>query len=247
MIKSKFNNFRIYNRNFSHTLIYKIASLFLLILVSVFSFWGLYRWLLLKIQEPISILTFIGGLIGAFILKIAFDIYKRPILKIESWNDNNDETYKWKSGSHIHYKVRITNNSSFLAKKCQIKITLKFAKEDIEEYSVMCSGDNKPRIVNEKEYSKIESEHILWDVSPNGEQAFEIDIPPKSSYLSTISRYYSNIRFPEFYGDYFQIKSEDPDIPRVYLAPNKEYVCIIQVFGENFLPLTEEVKLSYTK
>lgn len=258
MIKPKFNNLKNYNKNFPHTLTYKITSLFLLTFVFGSLFWGGYHLLLLKVQKPISILTFIGGLIGAFILKIAVDIYGRPILKIETWNNNNDETYKWKCGSRIHYKIKITNNSSFFAKKCQIKITLKFEKEDIEEYtdSVMCSGDSSPFIRNEKEYSRIESEHILWDVRPHGKQAFEIDIPPKSSYLSTVARYYLNSGFKddehkeigqEFLFDYFQIESEDTDTPRVYLKPNKEYVCIIQVFGENFYPLTKEAKLFYTK
>ncbi len=256
MINSKFNNLKNYNKNFPHTLTHKIVVLLLLIFVFGSLFWGGYNWLLLKIQEPISILTFIGGLIGAFILKIAFDIYEQPILKIETWTDNNDETYKWKCGSHIHYKIKITNTSSFFAKKCQIKITLRFKKEDIEKYdaSNMCSGDTSPFIRNEKEYSRIENEHILWDVEPHGKETFEINIPPKSSYFSTVARYYLNNAFKdaehkehgqELLFDYFQIKSENPETPRVYLKSDKEYICMIQIFGENFYPLTKEVKLLY--
>ena len=246
MIKLEFNNLKNLNKNFPHTVLYKIICLSLLTFIFGLFFWGGYHFLLSKGQEPIAILTFIGGLIGSFILKIAFDVYNQPILKIETWDNNNDETYKWKCGSHIHYKIRITNNSSFFAKKCQIKITLKFEKKDIVEYSdtgrVMCSEDDSPYIKNEKEYSKIESENILWDVTPHGKQSFEIDIPPKSSFLSTVARYYSNGK-----SKYFQIKSENEKTPRVYLDPKKDYVCVIQVFGENFYPLTKEAKLPYAK
>ena len=259
MDKLKFNNLRMYNENFPHTWTHKIVAPLLLLFGLGLLFWKGYNWLLLKIQEPIAILTFIGGLVGAFILKIVLDIYEQPILKIETWGDNNGETCKWRCGSHIHYKIKVANASPFFAKKCQIKITLKFEKEDIEKYdkSLMRAKDPEdkaPFIKNEKEYSRVESEHILWDVEPHGKEAFEIDIPPKSSYFSTVARYYLNDDYKdeghrklgqELFGDYFQIKSENPKTPRVYLKSDKEYLCRIQIFGENFYPLTKEVKLLY--
>ncbi len=224
--------------------------------VALFFAFKFFKNTLVEESDVIALITFIGGLFGSLIITICYDIYKTPLLIIETWP--NIKSCIWNSGDHIHYKIRITNQSRFFTKKCQIKISLTYGKEDIVEYKQYSNGnpttmhqnDKEPFIKNENEYSEITDEHILWDFQPHGKQELTIDIPPKSSYFATIARYYVNSAFnKDKPGDqiglfsYFKILSENQDIPRVYLNHGKEYKIEIKVLGENLIPKTQKVIL----
>jgi len=145
-----------------------------------------------------------------------------------------------------------------LGKKCQIKISLVYDRNDIEKYkphkdrnpTTMHENDKEPFIRNVNEYSEIIDEHVLWDFQPHGTQELEIDIAPKSSYLATIAKYHKNKVFHNGHTqenaelfDYFKILSENVDIPRVYLKHKKEYEIEIKILGENFMPTIKKATL----
>ena len=228
--------------------------------IVLFVFFKFFEYILEEESDVIVLITFIGGLFGSLIIKICRDIYKLPLLIIETWANIN--SCIWNSGDHIHYKIRITNQSRFFAKKCQIKISLVYNKDDIVPYTLSIDGDwgttmhkndKEPFIKNTHEYSEITDEHILWDFQPYGKQELTVDIPPKSSYFATIARYYVNSDFNEGKPvnqidrfSYFKVLSENQDIPRVYLNYSKKYKIEIKVLGENFMPKTKKVILEKT-
>ncbi|MCK5493542.1 MAG: hypothetical protein KAJ14_10570 [Candidatus Omnitrophica bacterium] len=236
---------------------FKILFLNILFLSVLFSIYYFFKKNIANESNVIALVTFVGGLFGALVVTRSIELYKTPIIKINTWEDSS--VCLWNSGDHVHYKIKATNQSPFMAKKCQIKISLLYNEKDIEGYNPyeeknptkMHIDDKSPFIRNQKEYSEVTNEHILWDFRPHGTQELEIDIPPQSSYLATIARYHLNKSFHssqesednKILFDYFKILSEDPNTPRVYLNHKNKYKIEIKIFGENFMPIIKDVIL----
>ena len=203
------------------------------------------------IKQILSLVSFIGGLVGVLIVEKLRKIWWCPYFEIESWQENKILALKYENGD-INYRIRVKNIGNTPAINCIVQISLEdFKPEDIEKCDFSdeeCQeefGNKCPFIKSSSEFAEIEDEPLLWDFQPYGERPMRINIPPQTSFLVTIARFRKR-------GWYLELLSENPERPRVWLKirpPDnrdnfvKEYKIKIKVCGDNFHPFQKEVVL----
>ena len=204
-------------------------------------------------KNALALVTFTGGLLGVLLLEKVKKIWWSPSIEIESWNEDSDLARSFPN-KNVDYRVRVRNIGSALAENCEVKITLEHLdKEDVENCPFSdkdCRkifGSSTPFVKDKEEFAKIQDEHLLWDIQPNGNRIMRLNISPGVSYLITIARFKKS-------GQYFEMPSENPENPRVWLKVRKEYQgkdCVLKeykikitVCGNNFYPasLRESLK-----
>jgi len=202
------------------------------------------------IKQALTLSTFVGGLFGAALVEEIRKVFNTPSLKFEGWDKDNQNIRKFDNGN-MDFRIRVRNTSRSFAKGCEIKITLlDIKKEDMEEcffsdkdcFSLW--SRERPFIATQTDFTKIEDEHILWDMQYKGEQILKTNISPHTSYLATVAYFKKE-------GQYIMIPSENSRIPRVWLKTKdngssyKKYKIKIVVCGENFSPfeVTKELKI----